>query len=79
MKRAFCKLTVDIDEERSRLVMDSLYTSYAASASACTVIAPLLTTDFGSISKLKDFWELLAASSMFARVIWECHARTILG
>jgi len=63
---------------RNKMVFRAANASYTASASACTIIAPILTADLGVIESLKSFWEWLAEGHLFSRLIWKGYAEPIL-
>jgi hypothetical protein len=63
---------------RLRLVEETVHASYAAATTACTIVATALETDYGSKKELREFWELLSRTALFARAMWDGWGKKIL-
>jgi len=63
---------------RTNKVLQILFTSYTAAATACTITAQAFDTDFGVRITIKKFWEELSRASLFSRVIWKGYASKLL-
>jgi hypothetical protein len=53
----------------------ALFLSHTAIASACTMIAPTFTEDYGATNHLKEFWKLLYNSSLISKAYWNIYAK----
>lgn len=63
---------------RTKKVLQILFTSYTAAATACTIAVQAFDTDFGVRTSLKKFWEELSRAALFSRLIWKGYANKLL-
>lgn len=56
----------------------TLFTSYAATASACTLVIIRIKNDYGVQAELRDFWQELAGASLICKAYWNIYIKEVL-
>jgi len=61
-----------------QVLLPALWTSYTASASACTETLKYITHDVDVLAALTNSWETLKEGSLLAKAVWDMRAKALM-
>lgn len=73
--RDAAEMAKDVGEKQAER---ALFTSYAATATACALAIVSVHSDYGAKAELREFWEELAGASLLVSPFWNMYIKRIL-